>query len=56
MSKNMAREILDIEEGATKEEVEVAYKDLIKKIHPDAGGSEHLTQLTIKAKKVLDDE
>ncbi|NDD48980.1 MAG: molecular chaperone DnaJ [Alphaproteobacteria bacterium] len=39
-----AYEILGIEKSATVEEIETAYKDLIRKNHPDNGGSEYLAK------------
>ena len=56
MTKEEARLVLGVSEGATPEEVQKAYQTLLKKLHPDTGGSDYLTQQIIKAKKVLDDE
>lgn len=56
MSKAEARLILGVAEDATMEDVEQAYKHLLKKLHPDTGGSDYLTQQIIQAKKVLEDE
>lgn len=39
-----AYEILGIDKSASVEEIETAYKDLIRKNHPDNGGSEYLAK------------
>jgi preprotein translocase subunit Sec63 len=39
-----AYEILGIDKSASIEEIETAYKDLIRKNHPDNGGSEYLAK------------
>ena len=39
-----AYEILGIHKSASLEEIETAYKDLIRKNHPDNGGSEYLAK------------
>ena len=39
-----AYEILGIHKNASLEEIETAYKDLIRKNHPDNGGSEYLAK------------
>ena len=39
-----AYEILGIHKSASVEEIEAAYKDLIRKNHPDNGGSEYLAK------------
>lgn len=56
MSKSEAREVLGIEESATKEDVISAFNTLMKKNHPDVGGSKYLAQKIIIAKKTLIDE
>lgn len=54
-----AYEILGIHKSASVEEIEIAYKDLIRKNHPDNGGSEYLAkkinlarELILKEKKI----
>ncbi len=44
MSTSEAREILGVEDNASAEEIETAYKSLMKKIHPDSGGSDWMTK------------
>ncbi|MAV99216.1 MAG: hypothetical protein CML81_05375 [Rhodobiaceae bacterium] len=39
-----AYEILGINKSASLEEIETAYKDLIRKNHPDNGGTEYLAK------------
>ena len=39
MSEAQARSMLGVEAGATREEILAAYKRLIQRAHPDAGGS-----------------
>ena len=39
-----AFEILGVDKSASVEEIETAYKDLIRKNHPDNGGSEYLAK------------
>lgn len=56
LSKSDALQILGLEDAATSEDVNRAYQTLIKKLHPDAGGSSYLAKLVIEAKKVLNHE
>jgi DnaJ-domain-containing protein 1 len=42
MTRDEALAILGLTEGATDDEVRVAYAALIKKVHPDQGGSAYL--------------
>ena len=56
MTRENALEVLGLSAGATKEEIQQAYQNLLKKLHPDTGGSDHLTQQIINAKRVLDGE
>ena len=44
MSESEAREILGVSKNAKEEEIETAYKNLMKKIHPDSGGSDWMTK------------
>jgi hypothetical protein len=44
MTAAMAAEILGIGEGSTREEVRVAYGRLMKRVHPDLGGSAFLAK------------
>jgi len=42
MSLDEAYQILDLKPGATREEIDAAYKRLMKVVHPDHGGGEGL--------------
>ncbi|MDA0781351.1 MAG: DnaJ domain-containing protein [Rickettsiales bacterium] len=53
MTKRQACEILGVEENASKKEIEDAYKRLMKKNHPDTGGSKYFATELNKAKEVL---
>lgn len=53
MGIQQAYKVLGIIEGATRSEIITAHKRLAQKIHPDKGGSEHLTQEINYARDVL---
>jgi hypothetical protein len=53
MTKEQAFKILDISENASKEEIEEAYKRLMKKNHPDVGGTEYFASQLNEAKDLL---
>jgi hypothetical protein len=53
MSVKEAREILNIQEGASEQEINDAYKSLMKKNHPDTGGSNYFANLLNVAKNTL---
>jgi curved DNA-binding protein CbpA len=53
MTRAHALEVLDLAEGATRDEILKAYKDLIKKVHPDRGGSSFLAAEVNRARDVL---
>ena len=53
MSKKEAYEILGISSNASKKQIKDRYKELIKKNHPDLGGSKKIADLLIKAKNRL---
>jgi hypothetical protein len=46
-------ELLQVSPGASKEIIEAAYKALIKRMHPDAGGSHQATLALNEARNVL---
>jgi len=46
-------EILGIDRNATEEQIKARYKELMKRIHPDVGGSNALCQIVNKAYKDL---
>ena len=53
MTKDEALSILGLKEGATKKEILKSYHDLMKKNHPDHGGSDLITARLNKAKETL---
>jgi DnaJ-class molecular chaperone len=53
MGKQEAYEILELNENATPEEVKTAFNRLIKKNHPDVGGSGYFAVKLVKAKEIL---
>lgn len=53
MTRAHALEVLDLPEGASRDEVLKAYKELIKKVHPDRGGSSYLAAEVNRARDVL---
>lgn len=54
MTRDTALEVLGLENNASKDEIQQAYQTLLKRLHPDTGGSDYLTQQLIEAKRVLD--
>ena len=53
MTRAHALEILNLKEGATREEIVASYRDLIRKVHPDRGGSSYLAAEVNQARDVL---
>ncbi len=53
MSKDEAYEVLGLEKGATREEVVRSHRSLMKKLHPDHGGTTDLAARVNEAKEVL---
>ena len=53
MSRQQAADILGIEVDASSEDVRLAHKKLMQKIHPDRGGSELLAKQINTAKDIL---
>lgn len=53
MSLEEARKILNVSPDATQSEVKKAYYQLMKKVHPDAGGSQYLATKINNAKDIL---
>ena len=53
MSKQHAADILGVDVNASNEEVRMAHKKLMQKIHPDRGGSDALAKQINHAKSIL---
>jgi hypothetical protein len=53
MSRQEACQILGVADDATREEILQAWRNLIKKVHPDSGGSAFLTAKINTAKDIL---
>ena len=53
MSREEALRVLGLEPGAGPGEIAAAHRELIKKLHPDHGGSGFLAQQVNEAKQVL---
>lgn len=53
MTRAQALEVLNLREGASREEIMSAYRDLIQKVHPDKGGSSYLAAQVNRARDVL---
>jgi hypothetical protein len=53
MSAAQALEILGIKAGATEQDIRAAYNRLMKRVHPDVGGSEFFSKQLNAARDVL---
>lgn len=53
MTREEALRVLGLEEGATPEDVQREYRRLMRKVHPDLGGSGYLAAKLNEAKDVL---
>lgn len=53
MSLTEASEVLGLKPGASREDIILAHRKLIAKLHPDKGGSDYLAAQINLAKKVL---
>jgi len=53
MSRDEAFEVLGLEPGASDDAIRQAHRELLKKLHPDHGGSKYLASQINQAKDVL---
>ena len=53
ITKKEAYQILGLNEGATKKEIVESYQNLMKKNHPDLGGSDWITKKLNEARDIL---
>ena len=53
MTREEALQILGLEPGANKEEIIIAHRKLMSKVHPDKGGTDYLAKSINQARQVL---
>jgi curved DNA-binding protein CbpA len=53
MTREEAYRVLGLEPGATPEQIAAAYRELMKRVHPDQGGSAYLAAKLNQAKALL---
>ncbi len=53
MSRREAAQVLGVPETASEAEINKAYRELMKKVHPDAGGNDALAARVQEAREVL---
>ncbi len=53
MTENEAIEILGVSNNPTKDEIQTSFNKLMKKVHPDVGGSKYFTEQIIEARNIL---
>src|SRR5690606_27800108 len=53
MARERALEVLGVAEGASEREINDRYRELMRRVHPDRGGSAYLATELNEAKRVL---
>jgi hypothetical protein len=53
MTTDRARALLDVRRGASVEEIRLAHRRIMQRVHPDAGGSTHLAMEINAARDAL---
>ncbi|MFW2828576.1 J domain-containing protein [Sphingomonas sp. ID0503] len=53
LSVGEARRVLELRPDATRDDIVAAHRRLIRKVHPDAGGSSDLTRRVNAARDIL---
>ncbi len=53
MNREQALEILGLDKNASDADIKAAHKELLKKVHPDQGGSKYLASQINRAKDLL---
>lgn len=53
MTRKEALETLGLKETATRDEIQSAYRAMMKRVHPDAGGSDALASRVQDAREIL---
>ena len=53
MSRSEAFDVLGLEEGASEADINIAYKKMMARVHPDKGGNDWMAAKINEAKRVL---